>query len=134
MPQTLEEKQAKFLDVLGETGSQLKSRRAVDITLSELRQWHEQDETFGFLFNIAIEQAKDALIDVARDRAIHGTKQVVRIYRKKLLIEERVEFKPSDAALLALLKAYRPEMFGDKLSVTQTTVVKALDAAAWEAL
>ena len=100
----------------------------------ELRRWHEDDEQFHFQFNLAIEHAKDALVDIARDRAIQGTRQVLQIYRKRQLIEERIEYKPSDAALLALLKAYKPELFGDKLAITQTTVVKAIDAMAWEAV
>ena len=133
-PKTEAEQKEAFLDHLGETGSQIKSRRHVGIKLGDQRRWLEQDEKFGFAFNIAIEQAKDALIDTARDRAITGTRSVLQVYRKRQLIEERVEYKPSDAALLALLKAYRPEMFGDKLTVTQTTVVKAIDAHAWEAV
>jgi len=133
-PKTEEERKSIFIDTVADTGSQQKAMRAAGVNWFKVRAWHEQDEQFTFSFNLAVEHAKDALIDVARDRAIQGTKQVLQIYRRGLLIEERVEYKASDAALLAMLKAYKPELFGDKLAVTQTTVVKAIDAAAWEAI
>ena len=132
--QTTEERKRAFIDTVADTGSQQKAMRAAGVNWFTVRAWHEQDEQFTFSFNLAVEHAKDALIDIARERAIHGTRQVTQIIRKKLLIEERVEYKPSDTALLALLKAYHPDKFGDKLAVTQTTVVKAIDAAAWEAI
>ncbi len=76
----------------------------------------------------------EALENEARTRAVAGSKLVRRVYRHGLLYEEIHEWRPSDTMLTKLLQAARPEKYGDKLTVTQTTVVKAVDADAWAAV
>jgi hypothetical protein len=59
---------------------------------------------------------------------------VREVYRGDQLVERVVEYRPSDTVLVKLLQALKPEKYGDKLAVTQTTLVKTLDQVAWEAV
>jgi hypothetical protein len=59
---------------------------------------------------------------------------VREVYRGDQLIERIVEYRPSDAVLVKLLQALRPDKYGDKLAVTQTQIVKTMDSAAWDAV
>lgn len=99
-----------------------------------LRQWQEHDEAFAMRFHQAEAEAVENLEAEARIRAVAGSKMVRRVYRHGMLYEEIHEFRPSDAMLVKLLQAAKPEKYGEKLTVTQTTVVKAIAEDAWSAV
>jgi len=109
-------------------------KAAGGITRTQLRRWQEQDEQFLLRFHQAEAEAVEALEAEARIRAVAGSKLVRRVYRHGLLYEEIHEWRPSDAMLTKLLQAHKPEKYGDKLTVTQTQVVKAVDADAWNSV
>jgi hypothetical protein len=56
------------------------------------------------------------------------------VWRGDRLIERVIEYRPSDPVLIKLLQALKPEVYGERLQVTQTQIVKALDHEAWEAI
>ena len=105
--------------------------KAASITRAQLRKWQEHDPAFNLRFHQAETEAIESLEYEARLRAIAGSKLVRRVYRQGLLYEEIHEWRPSDAMMTKLLQAAKPEKYGERLTVTQTTVVKAVDAEAW---
>jgi hypothetical protein len=126
--------QTAFLTSYAASGDLKAALKAGGITRPQLRRWQEHDEAFSQRWHTAETEAVEALEAEARIRAVAGSKLVRRVYRHGLLYEEIHEWRPSDTMLTKLLQAARPEKYGDKLTVTQTTVVKAVDADAWNAV
>lgn len=126
--------QTAFLTSYAANGDLKAALKAGGITRPQIRRWQEHDEAFSQRFHTAETEAVEALEAEARTRAVAGSKLVRRVYRHGLLYEEIHEWRPSDTMLTKLLQAARPEKYGDKLTVTQTTVVKAVDAEAWNAV
>lgn len=108
--------------------------KAGGITRATFRKWQEHDPDFSLRFRQAETEAIESLEYEARLRAVAGSKLVRRVFRHGLLYEEIHEWRPSDAIMTRLLQAAKPEKYGDRLTVTQTTVVKAVDAEAWAAV
>jgi hypothetical protein len=123
-----------FLDSYRVTGNITESAAAAGTTRAAIFRWQEMDNDFALKFQQAEIEAVERLETEARERAVKGSKLIRRITRNGRLIEEVEEWRPSDAMLIKLLQALRPEKYGDKLSVTQTTVVKTVDSQAWEAV
>jgi hypothetical protein len=126
--------QTAFLTSYAANGDLKAGLKAAGITRPQLRKWQEHDESFGLRFYQAETEAIEALEAEARTRAIAGSKLVRRVFRHGLLYEEIHEFRPSDAMLIKLLQAHKPERYGDKLTLTQTQVIKAVDADAWNSV
>jgi len=124
----------EFLEAFRLTGNMTLATQAAGTTRSTVRTWQEHDTTFALLYQQAEIEAVDRLEAEARDRAVKGSKLTRRVIRNGRLIEEVQEWRPSDAILVKLLQALRPEKWGDKLSVTQTTIVKTVDSEMWEAV
>ena len=133
-PSPPSDKKAAFLEHYAATGDLRAALHQAHINRVTLRKWQERDEAFSLRFNQADAEAVENLESEARIRAVTGSKMTRKIYRNGVLYEEIHEYRPSDAMLVKLLQAARPEKYGDKLTVTQTTVVKAIDAQAWEAV
>jgi hypothetical protein len=131
---TPEHAREDFLDAFRQTGNMLLATQAAGTTRNTVRRWQEHEPTFALEYQQAEIEAVDRLEAEARDRAVKGSKLTRRVIRNGRLIEEVQEWRPSDAILVKLLQALRPEKWGDKLSVTQTTVVKTVDQDAWEAV
>jgi hypothetical protein len=123
-----------FLEVYRISGNLTQSANAAGVTRGVVLRWREHDDTFNAAFNQAEVEAVELLEAEARQRATKGTKLTRRVIRGGRLIEEVEEWRPSDAMLIKLLQALRPEKYGDRLSVTQTTIVKTIDSEAWEAV
>ena len=123
--------QTAFLTSYAANGDVQKALKAGGVTRVQLRKWQEVDEAFSLRFHNAETEAIELLEAEARTRAVAGSQLTRRVYRHGMLYEEIHEWRPSDAMLTKLLQAARPEKYGDKLTVTQTTVVKAIDADAW---
>jgi hypothetical protein len=126
--------QTAFLTSYAANGDVGKALKAGGITRVQLRKWQEADEAFSLRFHVAEAEAIELLEAEARTRAVAGSKLTRRVYRHGLLYEEIHEWRPSDTMLTKLLQAHKPEKYGDKLTVTQTTVVKAIDADAWNSV
>lgn len=133
-PKSVVQQQAAFLTAYAATCDIKQGLAAAGITRVQLRKWQEHDAIFLARFHQAETDAIESLEYEARLRAIAGSKLVRRVYRHGMLYEEIHEWRPSDAMMTRLLQAARPEKYGDKLTVTQTTVVKAVDADAWAAV
>ena len=108
--------------------------KAAGIVRNTLHKWQEHDEQFALRFHQAEVETIEALEAEAHTRAIAGSRMVRQVYRHGNLYEEIHEYRPSDAMLVKLLQAHKPEKYGDKLAITQTTIVKAVDAEAWDAV
>jgi len=108
--------------------------REAGVTRATLRKWQEHDEGFALRYHQAEAETIEVLEAEARTRAIAGSKMIRRVYRQGHLYEEIHEYRPSDAMLVKLLQAHKPDKYGDKLAITQTTIVKAVDAEAWDAV
>jgi hypothetical protein len=126
--------QTAFLTSYAANGDLAAALKAGGILRSQFHKWQEMDEAFAMRFHTAEAEAIEALEAEARTRAVAGSKLTRRVYRHGLLYEEIHEWRPSDAMLTKLLQAHKPEKYGDKLTVTQTTVVKAIDADAWNSV
>jgi hypothetical protein len=126
--------QTAFLTSYSANGDLKEALKAADATRSQLRRWQEHDPEFVLRFHQAETEAIEALEAEARIRAVAGSKIVRRVFRHGLLYEEIHEWRPSDAMLTKLLQAHKPEKYGDRLTLTQTTVVKAVDADAWNSV
>lgn len=126
--------QTAFLTAYAASCDVKQGLKAAGITRAQFRKWQEQDATFALRFHQAEVEAIESLEYEARIRAIAGSKLVRRVYRHGLLYEEIHEWRPSDAMMTKLLQAAKPEKYGERLTVTQTTVVKAVDAEAWAAV
>lgn len=123
-----------FLEHYAATGDLRAALHRAHINRVSLRKWQEHDEAFALRFNQADAEAVENLESEARIRAVTGSRMTRKIFRGGVLFEEIHEYRPSDAMLVKLLQAARPEKYGDKLTVTQTTIVKAIDKEAWDAV
>jgi hypothetical protein len=126
--------QTAFLTSYAANGDVQAALKAGGVSRTQLRKWQETDEAFSLRFHNAEIEAIELLEAEARTRAVAGSQLTRRVYRHGLLYEEIHEWRPSDAMLTKLLQAHKPEKYGDKLTVTQTTVVKAIDADAWNSV
>lgn len=126
--------QTAFLTSYAASGDLKQALADAGATRPTLRKWQEHDEAFVLRFHQAEVEAIEVLEAEARVRAVAGSRMVRRVFRQGLLYEEIHEYRPSDAMLVKLLQAHKPDKYGDKLTVTQTTVVKAIDAEAWESV
>jgi hypothetical protein len=126
--------QEAFLTHFAASADLRASMKEAGIGRVALRHWQEHDEEFSLRFHQAEAEAVENLEAEARIRAVAGSKMIRRVYRHGMLYEEIHEFRPSDAMLVKLLQAAKPEKYGERLTLTQTTVVKAIAEDAWAAV
>lgn len=133
-PAVVVEAKDQFLTEFATHGDFSGAAAIAGITRATVQTWLEHDEEFTLRFH----QAKVTLIDqleaTAIDRAIHGAKRVREVWRADRLIERIIEWAPQETILVKLLQALRPEVYAEKLQVTQTQIVKTVDADAWVAV
>jgi hypothetical protein len=125
---------ARFLAAYASSGSVKVAAEAAGVARARIYEWQEHDETFALQFREAENEAIEALESEARARATTGGKLVREVWRGDRLIERIVEYRPSDAVLVKLLQSLKPGVYGEKLAVTQTQIVKTMDNAAWDAV
>jgi hypothetical protein len=126
--------QEDFLEAYRTSGNFSHSARQAGVTREKVLWWQETDEQFSLAFHRAEIEAVEALEHEARERATMGAKLLRRVIRNGRVIEEVEEWRPSDAVLVKLLQALKPEKYGDKLALTQTQIVKTIDAEAWDSV
>lgn len=82
-----EQRQETFLQVLAETGSVVRARRAAGVGGRAVRQWCE-DGDFLDRYNDAVEAARDEVVQKARSMALEGSEPMlgllVRAYTPEL--------------------------------------------------
>lgn len=110
------------------------SAHSAGITRATIQVWLEHDEEFTLRFHQAKAAVVDQLEATALDRAMHGAKLIREVWRGDRLIERVIEWRPQETTLVKLLQALKPEVYGEKLSVTQTQIVKTVDADSWVAV
>jgi hypothetical protein len=124
----------RFLEAYARSGNLSQSAAAAGVGRRTVYTWQEHDQAFALAFNEAEAQAVEALEAVAHQRATAGARIERQVWRDGKLIETVIEYRPSDPVLLTLLKALKPDKYRERIDVTQTQVVKTIEAAAWEAV
>jgi hypothetical protein len=124
--------QQRFLDAYVEFGNVKAAADVACVPQKQVYRWQEHDEQFVFKMREAEQKALAILEAEARERATKGAKLVREVWRGDRLIEKVIEWRPSDTLLIKLLQAIAPEKYGDKLAVTQTQLVKAIEQSVWE--
>jgi hypothetical protein len=110
-----QQQKAKFLEVLAEFGSITRACKAAGVGRAKVHRWLEEDELFGFAYHQSLTAATEGLEEVARERATRGAKIERQIWRQGRLIETVIEYRPSDAALITLLKAQKPDTYRERV-------------------
>jgi hypothetical protein len=123
----------RFLEADARTGNVSQSALEAGIDRRSIYAWQESDKQFVLAMREAESQAIELLEAEARTRATSGSRLVREVWRNDRLIERIAEYRPSDAVLVKLLQALRPEKY-DELAVTQTNIVKSVATEAWESI
>jgi hypothetical protein len=123
-----------FLTEYAGNGDFLGSALAAGITRATIQVWLEHDDEFSLRFHQAKAAVVDQLEATALDRAMHGAQLIREVWRNERLIERVIEWRPQETLLVKLLQALKPEVYAEKLQVTQTQIVKTVDADAWVAV
>jgi hypothetical protein len=124
----------RFLERYRASGNLSQAASAAGVGRKTVYQWQEVDEQFSLRMREAENEAIDALELEARERATAGSTLTREVWRGDRMVERIVERRPSDAMLIKLLQALRPEKYGDKLAVTQTQIVKTVEKDIWDAI
>ena len=109
----IEAAKARFLDALSRSGVVLAAVRAAGVARSVVYQWRAADEAFRSAWLEALDDSSDVLEAEAVKRATSGTTRPV-FYHGQVVGEVR---EYSDALLMFLLKARRPETYRDQATV-----------------
>ena len=109
-------KQSAFLLVFGRIGSVTGAAREAGVSRSTHYNWLETDLDYAEQFENTNEELADALEEEARRRALEGVDEPV-YYRGERVGSFR---KYSDALLILLLRAKRPEQFRDSVAINNT--------------
>lgn len=101
---------ARFFELLAKTCNVTGSAQAVGVSRQHVHYLRRTKKDFAKRWDDAMEQATDALEAAARGRAIDGFQRP--IYQRGELVGHETCY--SDALMITLLKAHRPEKFRDK--------------------
>ena len=104
------QRQADFIAALAETGCVEQAAREVSMTARSCYRLRRAPgaESFAAAWDAAIQQAAHMLVDLAFERAIHGTDEPV-FDREGRRVGRRM--RQNDRLLMFLLRAYMPERF-----------------------
>jgi hypothetical protein len=108
-----------FIEEVARSGSVLLSSRKAGVCRATVYEARKVDPAFADQWDDAIDEAVDLLEAVARGRAVNGTDKPV--YQGGVQVGTIRQY--SDALLIFLLKAHRPERFRDSYDLA-----KAVDA------
>lgn len=111
MPKALTvEHREDFLKTLAATGNVSLAAQAAGMSRQSLYRLRRLDRAFAEAWADALDEAVDALEAEARRRAVEGTMRPV-FYRGQVVGEMR---HYSDAMLMFMLRAHRPEIYGGR--------------------
>jgi len=104
------DRQRRFIECLADTGSVTQAAIAVGMsTVSCYRLRHSPDgKGFATAWDIAIQAASRRLIDLAFDRAVHGSEEPVFDKEGR---RTGIRMRYNDRLLMFLLRAHHPERF-----------------------
>jgi hypothetical protein len=105
------EKDAKFLDALTNGASISCAAKAAGYGRASVYEWRSADADFAAAWDEALDTGTDLLEDEALRRAKEGVDEP-RFYEGEICGHVR---KYSDTLTIFLLKARRPEKYGDRL-------------------
>jgi hypothetical protein len=114
----------RFLRFLASTGNVTASARLTPIDRSTVTKLRQRNAQFRRDYKRAKRDAVDAMEHEARKRAVKGT--LVPIYQNGRRVGYKVE--RSDALLMFMLKAERPEKFKDRSTVEHALAGPVVDA------
>lgn len=106
-------KRALFLEALGDSGIVTQACARFGLARASVYRWRDQDESFAQAWAQALERGVDALEDEAVRRALEGRLEPV-FYQGKECGAVR---KYSDALLMFMLKARRPQTYKDRAAL-----------------
>jgi hypothetical protein len=130
-PLSPQQAKTRFLEVLAEYGSVSRAAKGAGVSRSKVHRWLEDDEVFGFAYNQSLAAATEGLEEVARERAVRGARIERQIWRAGRLIETVVEYRPSDTALITLLKAQKPDVYRERVDQNVTGEVSVRYTNDW---
>jgi hypothetical protein len=110
------EKDAKFFEFLSQGGSVTAAAGAAGYTRSRVYERRKTDAEFAAAWDDLLGQGTDLLEDEALRRAMDGVEEP-RFYEGEICVHVR---KYSDTLMIFLLKARRPEKYGDKAQTDHT--------------
>jgi hypothetical protein len=110
------EKDAKFLEFLSQGATVTAAARAAGYTRSRVYERRKADAEFAAAWDDSLGQGTDLLEDEALRRAKDGVAEP-RFYEGQVCGYVR---KYSDTLAIFLLKARRPEKYGDKITAQHT--------------
>ena len=99
-----------FLKYLAKNGNVSEAARHAQITRSKLYKLKASEPKFAEAWTLALEEAADRLASEAMRRAIEGFEEV-KYFKGEPVGTVR---KYSDQLLMFLLKAYKPNLYGQK--------------------
>lgn len=102
-----------FIENLTLTGLEREARVHAGVSLAKYRKALDDDPDFAEQVQEAKERAVDRLESEARRRAVEGVTR--HVYYKGEVVGEQTDY--SDSLLMFLLKANRPDKFGDKTTL-----------------
>jgi hypothetical protein len=106
-------RQRAFLAAFVTTGTVVHGARAARVSRAVVYHWRHTDSDFNARFQEAVEDAADALEMEARRRAVDGWQEPV-YYRGRVV---GTVTKYDDRLLAMLLRARRPEVYGNRVEV-----------------
>jgi hypothetical protein len=109
-------RQRAFLELIREGKTTGEALRALQITHVALNHWRKEDNYFAVAEGYAKEERTDLVERSLRHAAITGPKYIVASGGKLIGYNQVPDVK----AQIALLKAERPEKFGDKQEISLT--------------
>lgn len=109
--ETTEKRKEKFIEALRVYGVVTTAARAASINRSTARQWRLKDPEFAAAWADALEDAVDELEKEAHRRAVQGVEEPVFYQGQQVSVIRRY----SDALLITLLKANRPEKYRERV-------------------
>jgi hypothetical protein len=114
----------RFLRFLAQTGSPTVAVRLTGIDRSTMTKYRARNAQFRRDYKRAKRDAVDAMEHEARKRAVKGT--LVPIYQNGRRVGYKIE--RSDALLMFMLRAERPEKFKDRSTVEHALAGPVVDA------
>lgn len=121
-PEAQSRARERFLKVYAQCGNVSTASKAAGVSRNTVYIWAEHDPEFALAFKQADLQATEVLEREAWRRARDGVKETVYQHGKAVGTVTRY----SDALLMFLLKARRPEAYRDRVDVSLTPTIKAV--------
>lgn len=110
----------RFIKHLANTGTIASAARLAGCHRRTAERWRDSDPAFKIRFDDALNTALDKVESALMHRAVEGTMEYV-VSAGRIMTDSQGNplkvFKYSDVAAIALLKARRRDIFGDKSTV-----------------